>query len=134
MNNKERRDYLFNQAEEAFDLMLKSWTLKNWNMVIRRAQESLECYLKSALKYMSIEFPKEHDIGEYFERILIKRNIQYNEEDLEKIKELSKELVDKRAPAYYGEEFYSMEEAKRAKEGAEFVRIFIRDFVKKLKA
>lgn len=52
--------------------------------------------------------------------MLLKRNI------------LSKELADKRAPAYYGEEFYSQQEAARAKAGADLVKKYIKDFLKKL--
>ena len=132
MNNRERKDYLLHVAEKKYEEMKRSWKESDWNMVIRNAQEAIEFYLKATFKYMNIEIPKEHDIGKYFEKILIERNIQYDKNTLEKIKILSKELADKRAPAYYGEEFYSQDEAERAKEGAEFVKIYIKYFLKKL--
>jgi len=133
MNNEERKRYYFNQAEEEFKQIDYYWKKKNWNMVIRKAQESIEFLLKGTLKYMNIEFPKEHDVGKYFERILIERGIQYNKEDLKRIKILSEELTDKHAPAYYGEEFFSKEEAKIAKEGAIFIKEFIKKFLKSVK-
>jgi hypothetical protein len=41
-----------------------------------------------------------------------------------KVKEISEYLSKKRAPAYYGEEFYSREEAENARRDAEFVKEF----------
>lgn len=133
MNNEERKNYYLSTAGKEYQAMQMAWEDEDWNRVIRKAQETIELLLKGILKYMNIEFPKEHDIGEYFEDILIKKGIHYSGQDLEKIKDLSKSLTDKRAPAYYGEEFYSKEEAERAKAGAEFVKIFTADFLKKLK-
>ena len=53
--------------------------------------------IKGVLKYSNIEFPKEHDIGEYFEEILMRRKIDYDSDSMRKIIFASKDLVSKRA-------------------------------------
>lgn len=133
MNNKQRSDYYFNQAEEEYKLISYYLAKENWNMVIRKSQEVVELLLKGVLKYMNIEFPKEHDIGEYFEKILIQRKIKFDKQAMNKIKIASKDLTSKRAPAYYGEEFYSKEEAFEAKGYADFTKKFIQKLMIQLK-
>jgi HEPN domain-containing protein len=132
MNNLERKDYLIKQGEDTFELIEKYWGEKNWNMVIRRAQETAECYIKGFLKLINIEFPKEHDLGGYLEEILIKRGLPFKKERIGKIKEISEELTEKRAPAFYGEVFYSKEEARRARKGAKEVKEFIETLLESL--
>lgn len=132
MTNAERSKYYFSSAEKEYDAMQKEWESGDWNRVIRKAQEVIEMSLKGVLKYMNIEFPKEHDIGEYFEKILIKRKIDYDKEIMSKIVLASKELTAKRAPAYYGDEFYSEEEAKAARESAEIAKLFITELMNRL--
>lgn len=132
MTNADRKNYLFKEAEKEYKDMNSAWIDKDWNRVIRKAQETIECYLKGILKFLNIEFPKEHDIGKYFVQTLIERKIQFDVEFMEKVKELSEELAKKRAPAYYGDEFYSEEEALEAKQGAEQVRDFASQLIKKL--
>lgn len=132
MTNKERKEYLFRVGNKKFKEMLSSYEEGDWNMVIRNAQESVECYLKGILKFINVEFPKEHDIAKYFEEILLKKKIDFDREKMKKIKVISESLSKKRAPAYYGEEFYSEEEARKAKTDAEFVRNFVQELWKNI--
>ncbi len=134
MTNAERKDYYFTSAQKEYEAMQKEWENRDWNRVIRKAQETIELLLKGVLKLMNVEFPKEHEIGEYFEKILILKKIDYDEVGMKRIKEASKDLTDKRAPAYYGEVFYSQEEAIEAKQQAEFVREFIKELMKRLES
>jgi len=133
MTNEERRKYLFKVAERKLKEMHTSYEEEDWNMVIRNAQESVECYLKGLLKFMNVEFPKEHNIGKYFEEILLKKKIVFDREKMKRVKEISEYLSKKRAPAYYGEEFYSKEEAENAKRDAEFVKEFALEMLESLK-
>lgn len=133
MTNEERKNFLLKQAEKEFQEMLSAYQENNYNRTIRKAQEASECYLKGILKLINIEFPKEHDIGDYFGKILLKRKIMVDNNTLKKIKLISEELTKKRAPAYYGEEFYTKEEAEEAKDYAEFVRNFVKDLLERLK-
>ena len=133
MNNNERAKYYFNIAEEKYREMHYYWDKSNWNMVIRTAQETIELLLKGVLKYINIEFPKEHDIGEYFEKILLKRKISYDKDVMKEIIIASKELVKKRAPAYYAEEFYSQQEAEEAKHWTNITKDFVKQPMEKLR-
>ena len=45
---------------------------------------------------------------------------------------LKKDLTAKRAPEYYGEEFYSEKDAQTAKEWAEVTKKFVEDIMKNL--
>lgn len=130
MNNLERKDYLIKQGEDALNSTERYWNEGNWNMVIRRAQETVECHIKGFLKFINIEFPKEHDLGGYLEEILIKKGLPFKKKRIGKIKEISEELTEKRAPAFYGEVFYSKKEARRARKGAKEVKEFIEDLFK----
>lgn len=132
MTNEERKSYLFKLAQRKFKDMLNLYKEGDWNMVIRNAQESIECYLKGVLKFINVEFPKEHDIAKYFQEILLKRGIKFDEEKMERIKFISEALSKKRAPAYYGEEFYTKEEADEAKNGAELTKEFVEKLIKTL--
>lgn len=132
MNNQERRDYLLSQAEEEYKLIENYWAKANWNMVIRKSQEVVELMLKGFLKYINIEFPKEHDVGGYFTQILKEKKIALDQKSLEQIKMISQELAKKRAPAYYGEEFYTQEEAEKARDYAKFVRGLILELIERL--
>lgn len=132
MTNQKRGSYYFNQVEEEYRQLQYYLAKCNWNMVIRKSQEVIELLLKGVLKFMNIEFPKEHDIGEYFEEILNLRKIEYDKMAMERMKVASKVLTEKRAPAYYGEVFYSQEEAEEAREQAEFARKFVKELMKRL--
>lgn len=124
MNNRERKEFLIRQAEDALELREKYWKEKNWNTVIRRAQEGVECYIKGFLKLIGIEFPREYDRGGWLEEILLRKRIPFEKRKMTQVKEISEELAEKRAPAFYGEVFYSQKEARRARKGAEEVKKF----------
>jgi hypothetical protein len=49
------------------------------------------------------------------------------------IEEISKELAEKRAPAFCFEKEFGEVEASRAKEGSEFVYNFVKEFFGKVK-
>ena len=98
------------------------------NLVVRRAQEVVEISLKALLKMMGIEYPKVHDIGGLLEEVIKKRGIKTEERILERVKEVSSYLARDRAPSFYFEKDYTLEEARRAKEDA----LGVLDFAKKL--
>jgi len=41
----------------------------DYPMAIRRAQECVELSLKAALRAISVEYPREHDVGRLHERV-----------------------------------------------------------------
>lgn len=64
MDNFKRAEELFKAAKDIYYEMEGDFKRGNWNLTIRRAQESAELALKGVLKIMNIEFPKQHDVGE----------------------------------------------------------------------
>lgn len=134
MTNEDRKNFLLRRAEDEYTQIASYMEKDEWNMVVRKSQEATELYIKAILKLMSVEFPKEHDLGRYFLEILVQKGIDIDPEDGEKIRTLSAELAEKRAPAYYGEVFYKEQEATRASEGAAEVREIARRLLARLEA
>lgn len=132
MNNFELGNKLLNEAEEFYEEMLRAYERGSWNVVMRRAQEVVELSLKGLLKMMGIEYPKEHDVGDVFERACREKGIEVEIETLDRIKRTSSRLARERAPAFYMDRFYSEEQAKEAKEEAEQVLGMARELRGKL--
>lgn len=132
MNNLDMYDRLVFMAKISYRDLINSYKNKEWNAVIRRAQESVELYLKAILKLMYVEYPKSHDIGTIFADVCIKNGIDIDNIDLFKIKSLSKNLAEKRGAAFYMEKDYNEIDAEQAKSDAEFVMNFVESLSKKL--
>ncbi len=74
---------------------------KDYNMVVRRAQEVVELTLKGALKILGIDYPKVHDIAPLFlEQLRQKRGID-DPKVLQRIEEISLWLAQSRTPSFY---------------------------------
>jgi HEPN domain-containing protein len=74
---------------------------RNFNMVVRRAQEAVELALKGALKILGVDYPKVHDVAPLFsEKLRQKRGIS-DQEVLERIEEISIWLTQSRTPSFY---------------------------------
>ncbi|MEM2136031.1 MAG: HEPN domain-containing protein [Candidatus Jordarchaeaceae archaeon] len=72
---------------------------------VRRAQESVELALKATLRLLGLDYPRRHEVGEFFESAL--QNLNPPQEILNalpEIKRVSLNLVLKRGPAFYGDE------------------------------
>jgi HEPN domain-containing protein len=98
INRRMARDYLLRatRCPEEAELALSK---QDYAGTVRRSQEALE----SALRALSIEYPKEHDVSEALlnERDRLPRELQ---EGLEDLAALSRELASLRGPAMYGYE------------------------------
>ncbi len=133
MTNNERAEFLIHEAQENLREMKDAFLNGLYNRTIRRAQEVVEQSLKALLKLMNFEYPKEHDVGKYLEDIIKRRSIAYEKEKIDEIKKISSSLGQKRAPAFYGEVFYSKGEAESAIKDAEFVMNFVLNLIEKVK-
>jgi HEPN domain-containing protein len=76
---------------------------RKYSIAIRHAQESLELATKGILRLFTIEYPRSPDISDAIDIILDKLTPEYAD-ILKTAKPLIKELVDKRGPAFYGNE------------------------------
>jgi len=134
MTNFELGEKLIKEAEQFLDEAKRAYERGSWNIVVRRAQERVELSLKGLLKIMGAEYPRVHDPAEFFISILERRKIELKEEAKEKLRRISADLAERRAPAFYFEKDYDEREAEEAKEGAEFVLGVVKGLQVKLKA
>lgn len=132
MKNFESGGKLIWEAEVYLEELRQAFQRDFWNIVVRKAQEVVELSIKGILKIMGVEYPKVHDPARFFITTLKRRGILIEEETVIKLKEISKELAEKRAPAFYFEKDYKEEDAVEAKEGAEFVFKMIKKLQKEL--
>lgn len=93
----------------------------DWSDVVREAQEITELALKGILRFMGIEPPKKHDVS----HVLLRHKDRLPERwqsMVEDIRAVSKELVERRSEAFYGDEatltpaseLFDEEDARRA--------------------
>lgn len=104
--------------------------------VIREAQEILELTLKGYLRYIKIDPPKWHDVGQL---LFENQNLLSSEilKNLNLILELSKYLRKERENAFYGDDdliplaSYTKEEALDVKNKTHFIYSIVRPIVLK---
>lgn len=134
MNNFQRGEKLLSEAESISRELTNVFERNLPNLVVRRAQEVVEISLKALLKMMGIEYPKVHDVGSLLEEVIEKRRIKMEGRILKRIKEISSYLARDRAPSFYFEKDYTLEEARRAKEDALGVLDFAKKLTKRIKS
>jgi len=94
---------------------------KDFNMVVRRAQEVVELTLKGALKILGVDYPKVHDVALLFSEKLQQKRGTGDINILQRIEEVSLWLVQSRTPSFYFERDYGAEDAEQALRDAAFV-------------
>ncbi len=131
MNNREKGKVLILRAERVIRRDLEGAVKdKDFDMVVRRAQEAVELVLKGALTILGIEYPKIHDVGKVFADVVQRKVGTMESEILEKIIHISTRLSENRAPAFYGERSYGEGEAKEAHCDALFVLDKVKELLK----
>ena len=93
----------------------------DFNMVVRRAQESVEFVLKGALKMLGVDYPKVHDVGSVFSEQIQQKRGSRDAKVLQRIEEISLWLGQARGPSFYFEREYGEEDGRQAFRDAEFV-------------
>jgi HEPN domain-containing protein len=113
---------LVQEAESIFRRDVQgAWKDRDFNLVVRRAQEAVEIALKGALKIMGVDYPKVHDVAQLFtEQLRQKRKVQ-DMKALQRIEEISLWLAQSRTPSFYFEHEYGTEDAEKALEDSAFV-------------
>ena len=132
MNNFDIGENLISTAHECYDELLRAHRRESWNIVVRRAQETVELSLKGLLKMMGVEYPKSHDVGGIFERVCVERGIEVDLQVLKELGRISSYLAEARAPAFYMERIYNKQDADKAKADAGKVLSFAESFAKML--
>lgn len=75
----------------------------NFPIVVRRSQEALELATKAVLRYLAIEYPREHDIGGAL-TFIEEKLPGYLRGEVSTARRLLTELARVRGPAFYGYE------------------------------
>ena len=116
----------FTKAKKRLKILDLLISEEDYSDVVREAQEIVELALKGILRMIGVEPPKIHDVGhlilEYRDRLP-----SCVESSAERIAQISKWLRKEREFAFYGDidliptEEYSLDDAKRAANDAQFV-------------
>ena len=97
-------DYL-RSAEMTLEEARKAIDNEVYSLAIRRAQETVELSLKAALRYLAIEYPRDHDVSDILPVVKDTRPLpNWFEEKIEFMAGVSSDLARKRGPAFYGDE------------------------------
>ena len=121
MNNAELNGRLITEAELIMEEARRALDSQAWNLVVRRAQEVVELSLKGLLKLMGVEYPKTHDVGDIFVKVCEEKKIKIDEKVLIEMQQISRQLAEDRAPAFYIEKEYTQEQAEEALQSAKKV-------------
>lgn len=117
---------------EALDLFFEA---ESWADVVRESQEVVELALKGLLREYGVAPPRVHDVSD----VLLEERERFPQalgsEDLDRLVSVSRELRRDRELAFYGAEdltpsdFYSKEDAERARQGARDTVAIVRPLV-----
>ncbi len=99
-----------------------------WATVVREAQESVELFLKGALRLMAVEPSHTHDVGDALRRLRERFPVWF-QSAIDHLASISSEMAGDRGIAYYGDErqqiapqdLFDREDAERALGNLEFV-------------
>lgn len=126
MTSEDLAQSYFRKSVDRLDILHLLLKKGAYSDVIREAQEIVELCLKGMLRYAGIEPPKYHDVGP----LIIEHKTRFkgiSSGEILRIAQISKELRKERELAFYGDidfiptEEYTLEDAKEAIEGANFV-------------
>lgn len=133
MTNRESGEKLIREAQRLVDKDLKSALEdRDFNMTVRRSQETVELVLKGALKILGIDYPKVREVSKIFTRRVREKLPDVDESTLTRIEKISMWLGEARAPSFYFEKDYTVEDARKAFEDATFVFTQVRSMLDKV--
>jgi HEPN domain-containing protein len=92
----------------------------NYNLAVRRSQEVVELALKGGLKVLGVDYPKVHDVAPVFSEQVSRKRAIDDENVLRLIEDISLWLSQARAPAFYFERDYGVQDAEQAQKDAAF--------------
>lgn len=92
---------MLEQARDRLATAEKVYSTGNLPYAVRSSQECVELSLKAALRAVGIEYPKRHDVSRVLRRMKGRFPDWFS---VEKFAATSRELVELREPAMYGDE------------------------------
>ncbi|MCS4541302.1 MAG: HEPN domain-containing protein [Euryarchaeota archaeon] len=97
-------DYI-TRAERTLNEAKNALLSKDYPLTIKRSQETVELSLKAVLRYLAIEYPKDHDVGDILLQAVKIRNLpDWFKVEVDFMVNSSIDLAKKRGPAFYGDE------------------------------
>lgn len=119
---QEDGEKLIGQGEAIFRRDVQSaYGGQDFNLTVRRAQEVVELALKGGLKFLGVDYPRVHDVAPVFSE-LVKQKVSVSDASvLDRIEQSSLWLSQARAPSFYFERDYGVQDARQAVKDAEFV-------------
>ncbi len=121
MTNGDRARKVLGYAREVLREAREMQARCVWNGTVRRGQEVLELCLNAILVEVGVDYPKQHDVAPLVAAVLVARWPEFDAQAFGELRDASRELAAKRAPALYAEIDCSQEEAERALSTAEKV-------------
>lgn len=122
-------DYL-NRAQRTLGEARAAFRAGDYPLTIRRAQEAVELSLKAALRFLAVEYPREHDVRDVLLELANLRELpEWFASEVEFMATVSSALARMRGPAFYGDEqtlkpsssLFTRTDATEALKGAERV-------------
>ena len=92
---------MLRQAADRLVTAEAAYSNGNYPYAIRSAQECVELTLKATLRAVGVEYPKKHDVSRVLLRVRDRLPPSFPADDFARI---SKNLVELREPAMYGDE------------------------------
>lgn len=134
MNTKSLALEYLNRCKKRFEALKVLYNEKSYADVVRESQEIVELCGKGILRYVGIDPPKWHDVGE----LIVELSKKYHrfKKNFKKYAEISGWLRKERELAFYGDidfipsERYGRKEAIKALKGAEFSIKLLEKFLK----
>jgi HEPN domain-containing protein len=103
-NDELALDYL-SRAERTLEEARNAFENDIFSLAVRRSQETVELSLKAALRYLAIEYPRDHDVSDVLLVVKETRPLpKWFEEKIDLMASVSSDLARKRGPAFYGDE------------------------------
>lgn len=121
------REYIA-RAKRTLQEANSAFRQEDYALTIRRAQETAELSLKAVLRFLAVEYPKEHDVRDVLFAVSASRTLpKWFSSEVEIMADASSDLARKRGPALYGDEqamkppsqLFTRKDAAKALEDAE---------------
>jgi len=97
-------DYM-TRASRTLDEARDAFNAGDYPLTIRRSQEAVELSLKAALRFLAVEYPREHDLRDVLLEVANSRTLpEWFTAEVEFMAAVSSDLAKKRGPAFYGDE------------------------------
>lgn len=127
MNNIKMAEALFKDASDRLAEAKENLKNGRYHRTVRSCAESVELGLKALFYYLGIDFPKEHDLGKFFDNIPVVRNTLIVSER-RKIRRINRNLAKHRPTSFYGDPrgippsaIFSKKHAEEAIDGCRYV-------------